>query len=174
MQSKAQRNFLVAKGRQVHVIVIVRGVVVLIVCVFPRVHPSGRQTRNSAGEAVKAFQRCIGPSPLQSNRHGYDSTWEGSHRGTRFHSAWLAVMICTVFRTAIGLLTGDLSSYCRKRKQDFAFQPETGRISIFENLRSQAKSSKIQTPSSKEARISKLKNQSCAPFAPASDLGFGV
>ena len=52
MESKALRNFLVAKGSQVLVIVIVR-VVLLIVCVFVRVHSSGCQTRNSAGEAVK-------------------------------------------------------------------------------------------------------------------------
>src|SRR2546426_1096921 len=65
------RNFPVAKGGQVLVIVIVR-VVLLIVCVFVRVHSSGCQTRNSAGEAVKTFQRCIGASPLQANRHGYN------------------------------------------------------------------------------------------------------
>ena len=80
MQSKAQRNFLVAKSCRVPVIGIVR-VVVLIVCVFVRVHSGGCQTRNAAGEAVKSFQRCIGASPLQANRHGYDQTREGSHQG---------------------------------------------------------------------------------------------
>src|SRR5206468_4166177 len=51
---------------------------------------------------------------------------------------------------------------------DFRIPMITGRFSVFEKLRAQAKSSKFQTPSSKEAPSSKLKS---APFAPASVLG---
>src|SRR5882672_2850758 len=51
---------------------------------------------------------------------------------------------------------------------------EPGRISILEKLRAQAKSSKFQTPSSKEAPSSKLKNRPARRFPRHLFLGFGV
>jgi len=50
----------------------------------------------------------------------------------------------------------------------------TGRISIFEKLRAQATSSPFQTPSSKEAPNSKLRNRPARRWPPHLFLGFGV
>jgi hypothetical protein len=61
-----------------------------------------------------------------------------------------------------------------QRAEESVSLPTQGRISIFEKLRAKAKSSKFQTPSSKEAPSPKLKKRPARRWPRHLFLGFGA
>src|SRR5439155_18638924 len=76
--------------------------------------------------------------------------------------------LCGHGRKSGGVCGEELSAQARRERR------ERGRISIFEKLRAQATSSKFQTPSSKEAPSSKLKNRPARRLPRHLFLGFGA